>query len=727
MSKIARLIVNKALDIGLLDYRIPEDILGIGPGMAVKVPLGKRNQITSAYVAELVSTQDDLTYKDILAPDTDRPTLPDNLLKLILFAAQYYRCSASLLLGAALPQQARTPTPRYTLTSLGKEIDEASPKTQSLLAWARQQKNGFTAQSAAKFLGIKNARLNELLDKQWIVPKIIKKRARSKAFDISEHLLKVHHETLVLTDEQKGAIEQIVPHMDARQFQAFLLQGVTGSGKTEIYLQLIEKALKENRTALVLVPEIALTPQLGARFIHRFGDKVAIFHSGLTPQQRQHVYQEILDNSACIALGARSAIFLPLQNLGVVIVDEEHETSFKQEESPRYNARDLAVFRAQQDNAVVVLGSATPSLESRHNADLGRYRHLPLRKRVLDRPLPRVRCIDLKHQKTPTILSAPLVECIDATLKKNEQVILFLNRRGFAPCVLCRQCGHTFRCPDCNVGMTLHQRKQILLCHYCAFEISAPEICPSCQEKTLEILGLGTERVEREIKKLFGNIEVARLDRDTIKHRRDLTQTLQAFSEQKTQVLVGTQMVAKGHDFPNVTLVGIVAGDASLNFPDFRAAERTFQLITQVAGRAGRGQKPGQVIVQAYETAHYAIQAALAHDYDTFIAQELRIRRELLYPPFVHLALLRFESENESLVCEEANKTATQLENVLPKDTHLLGPAWAPLSRLKKLWRQQILIKAPSRSALRFVLSALKPQVPYGVRRIIDVDPLQML
>jgi primosomal protein N' (replication factor Y) (superfamily II helicase) len=534
------------------------------------------------------------------------------------------------------------------------------------------------------------------------------------------------------TGDQAAATAAILDAVLADRFQAFLLQGVTGSGKTEVYLRVIAQALARGKTALVLVPEIALTPQLSQRFRARFGEKCATFHSGLTPAERRDEWERVSTGEAVIGLGARSALFLPLKNLGVVIVDEEHETSFKQDETPRYHARDLAVVRAQRDRAVVVLGSATPSLESSANATQGRYTRLLLPRRVMERPMPAVEVVDLARSEKvgDDIFTRALAVVLERTIKAGEQAVLFLNRRGFSPYIYCRDCGHAFHCPDCAVTLTLHRRRGLLLCHYCGFTEPAPDICPKCVSHRLVGSGLGTERVESEIQALLGDVKTLRLDRDSVHNRADLERVLDRFARREAQVLIGTQMVAKGHDFPAVTMVGVVAADASLNFPDFRAAERTFQLLAQVAGRAGRGAIEGRVVVQAYETEHYAIRLASQHDFDGFVERELQSRRELGYPPFSHLALVRIESSSEARALAAAGEVADRLRAQVESSrlaAKILGPAPAPLSRLKGLWRVQVLVKAFKRQALRPLFVTLLKTAPRDVRQILDVDPLSML
>lgn len=532
------------------------------------------------------------------------------------------------------------------------------------------------------------------------------------------------------TPEQSAALADLTRVLDERRFHTALLQGVTGSGKTEIYMRLIEHALAQGRTGLVLVPEIALTPQLVERFRSRFGGRVATFHSGLLGKERREEWERVAYGEAPIAVGARSALFLPLKNLGVIIVDEEHETSFKQEESPRYNARDLAVARGQKEQALVVLGSATPSLESRTNTSNGRYQLVTLKERVQSRPLPQVELLNLAEQERATdgVLTVRLARAIERTLSQDEQVILFLNRRGFAPYIFCKDCGHTYRCVDCDVALTLHKRRNILLCHYCAYEEFVPDECKNCSSHRVDAYGLGIERLVQEVRELYGDIGLSQLDRDTVRKRDDLVRELSRFRKGESKILIGTQMVTKGHDFPGVTLVGVVMADASLNFPDFRAAERTFQLLTQVAGRAGRGERPGVVLVQGYAIEHYAVAAAAQHDYETFLARELLERQELGYPPYTHMALVRCEGPSEAGTLKAAADVAEVLrERALANEVQILGPAPAPIARIKTLWRAQILLKSPSRKALRQVIGPALPKSVGSVRRILDVDPYSML
>jgi len=520
-----------------------------------------------------------------------------------------------------------------------------------------------------------------------------------------------------------------------RAFTPFLLHGVTGSGKTEVYLRVIATALEAGRTALVLVPEISLTPQLAARFRARFGDLVAILHSGLSESARLGEWSRLRRGEARIAVGARSAVFAPLYGLGVIVVDEEHDGSFKQDEGVRYHARDVALVRAQRAGAVCVLGSATPSLESAAHAERGTYRKLTLTERPTARPMPSVEIIDLRKYMPDgeAMLSAPLRAAIGETLVAGNQTILFLNRRGFATFVLCRACGHAFRCPHCSVSLTYHRHSDRLSCHYCGFAQRVPDVCPSCgATETIERKGLGTEKVADAVAAAFPEARVARLDRDVATGAK-IEVVLARVARREVDVLVGTQMVTKGHDFPGVTLVGVLCADTGLTLPDFRASERTFQLLAQVAGRAGRGDKPGRVMIQTYRPAAPAVVAAAAHDYARFFAAESAERAELGYPPHGRLIAVRIDGADAQEVEQVAHRLAQLAEAAarrpeLAGQVEVRGPVAAPLERLRNRTRWQIWLRSGDRQALRRVArSLLVVEVASTVRVGLDVDPISAM
>ncbi|HXT99932.1 MAG TPA: primosomal protein N', partial [Polyangia bacterium] len=536
-------------------------------------------------------------------------------------------------------------------------------------------------------------------------------------------------EGITLNAAQTHAIDTLTAAL-AGGFASFLLQGVTGSGKTEVYLRVIAAARAAGRGALVLVPEIALTPQLAARFRARFGEDVAVLHSALPPRERLAAWRRLRAGEVGIALGARSAVFAPVRALGVVVVDEEHDPSFKQEEGVRYHGRDLAVVRAQRAGAIAILGSATPSLESAFNVMRARFTRLVLPERATPRPLPDVTVIDLRrHPPGPDgLLSAPLTDALAAALAAGEQSILFLNRRGFSTLMLCHACGHVVRCPNCAVSMTYHRGRSRLVCHYCGRLQHVPERCPSCGSPRLERMGIGTEHVESIVRERFPDARVARLDRDTAGERSapgsGLDAILARMHAHEIDVLVGTQMVTKGHDFPGVTLVGVLKPDQTMNLPDFRAAERTFQLIEQVAGRAGRGDRPGRVIIQTYAPDHPAITAAAAHDYEGFAHAELAAREETAYPPFTRMIALRIDS-TDGARARAAATTAADAAKRAGAAVTVRGPAEAPLAMLRGRIRWQVWLSSRDRAALAAAARTAADAVNAtgDLRLAVDVDP----
>jgi primosomal protein N' (replication factor Y) len=540
-----------------------------------------------------------------------------------------------------------------------------------------------------------------------------------------------------LTDQQVVAVEAIVAALresGPAPPPPFLLHGVTGSGKTEVYLRAIAETLDAGKTALVLVPEISLTPQLAARFRARFGDDVAILHSGLSEQARLGEWSRLRNGQARIAVGARSAVFAPLEHVGIIVVDEEHDGSFKQEEGVRYHARDVALVRAHRAGAVCVLGSATPSLESYAHATRGAYRLLALTERPTARPMPSVEIVDLRVHAADgeAMLASPLRTAITETLASGDQTILFLNRRGFATFVLCRACGFAFRCPHCAVSLTYHRANDRLTCHYCGYHQRVPDTCTSCGgADTIVRKGLGTEKVAAAVAQEFPRARVARLDRDVASGAK-IEGVLARVARREIDILVGTQMVTKGHDFPGVTLVGVLCADTGLDLPDFRASERTFQLLAQVAGRAGRGQRPGRVIVQTYRPSSHAVTAAAAHDYAAFFASESAARAELGYPPHGRLIAVRVDGARAGEVASTAHRLAQLAETLARREGELgvevRGAVPAPLERLRGRTRWQIWLRSTDRAALRRVARGIvAADVASAVRVALDVDPLSTL
>jgi primosomal protein N' (replication factor Y) len=544
-----------------------------------------------------------------------------------------------------------------------------------------------------------------------------------------------------LTPAQFEVAAALAQALESGTFKGVLLHGVTGSGKTRVYVDVIQRALANNQTALVLLPEIALTPQFVSVFRGYFGDDVAVLHSGLTAGQRFDQWRKIQRGEVRIVVGARSAIFAPIADLGVIVVDEEHDPSFKQEDGPRYNARDLALMRGKLESALVILGSATPSLETYQHAIEGRLELLKLPKRVLDRPLPSVEIVDMRRREdlVAHVLSPELVDSMAAGFRQDRQTIVFLNRRGFSPCVICDECGHRFKCPHCDVSLTYHRRKEALRCHHCDFSLRLPEVCPECAAQGIGPHGVGTEQLEEILQNEFPEIKVSRLDRDT-GNGAGLQRILNQFAAGQADVLVGTQMVTKGHDFPGVTTVGVVAADQSLNFPDFRSAERTFQLLTQVAGRAGRGDDPGHVYIQSYIPDHYSLVCALRHDYLDFAERELALRKIMKYPPFTHVIAIKFEAASDGAVIQAAGDYSGSARRRVRHERGfeqvvMVGPALAPIERLRGKTRYQLMFRAEDRSLVRRLVHWVLHDQGYfepggrhtGVRIHVDVDPQNLL
>jgi primosomal protein N' (replication factor Y) len=538
----------------------------------------------------------------------------------------------------------------------------------------------------------------------------------------------------VLNAHQQEAFEAIRTGLERNEFKTFLLEGVTGSGKTEVYLRSIEAALAVGKNALLLVPEIALTPAMAGQFLQRFGKQVAILHSAFGDAERADQWRRIRRSDARVVVGTRSGVFAPVQNLGLVIVDEEHDASYKQQESPRYHGRDVALVRAKKAGAVAVLGSATPSVESRYNSEQGKYKMVRLPERIAQRPLPEVQVIDMRVEFLETrrqaTFSRKLLEEVQQRLAQGEQTILLLNRRGFSNFMVCRACGERLQCANCAVVLTHHKRDRRMLCHYCGYAEKIPSECPKCGSDYIQFLGTGSERVEDELHQHLPVARIGRLDRDSTRGKGAVEQILDRFRNGAIDILVGTQMIAKGHDIPNVTLVGVVLADIGLSMPDFRAAERSFQLLTQAAGRAGRGSTPGRVVIQTLNPDHYAVRFAAQHDYDGFYKKEMEFRKWLRYPPFAALANVLVRAQKQ----EDALRMATQLSFVLnppPEGIRVMGPAEAPVPRLKDEFRFQILLKAAKRPVLREVLQGLRQfaeKEKWGATAlVIDVDPISLM
>ena len=610
-----------------------------------------------------------------------------------------------------------------------KEVEgKLNANQQTIVAYLRMQDGQKALVESVRELSVPRTTLQTLVKRG-----LIELSEEAAAFRMSG--LKPRKLEFLFTSAQKAALETIINSVDQRKFLPMLLHGVTGSGKTAVYLSAMQAVLAKGRSAILLVPEIGLTPAMAADLHQIFGQEVAILHSALSDDERAEQWKRIRNGESHIVVGTRSAIFAPVPNLSLIVVDEEHDHSYKQEEMPRYHARDVAVMRAKMNNAAVVLGSATPSLETYYNALQGKYRLLELPERIERRPLPEVEVLDMRDEyqrtKKDEALSRKLVAEIGERLERQEQVMVLLNRRGYSAFVLCRECGESIQCKNCAISMTYHKREHRLVCHYCGYMRPAPKTCPKCGSEFVQYLGTGSEKLEHILHGLFPQARIARLDRDTVRGRDDFERMLTALQSGEIDLLVGTQMIAKGHDVANVTLVGVVGSDAALSFPDFRAAERTFQLLTQVAGRAGRGETPGKVVLQTFFPDHYAIQYAAAHDYRGFYEKEIRFRSWMHYPPFnaVSNVLVRSQKLDEAL--SWSGVLGKWFENTRVEGVRVMGPAAAAIVRLKTEYRYHFLLKSASRERMNNVLRSMldyatQQKIPRN-NVVVDVDALSLI
>jgi primosomal protein N' (replication factor Y) len=727
-------------------YKVPERLESqIKVGRKVLVPFG-RQRVEGYIIREFEADEDDFEFavKPINKVLTDYAFFDEELLKLAKWMSEYYQSYLISSLKAIVPS-GQTKIKTKQVIKLAQSVEESKKLLDKISDRAYKQKEVFSFLIDNPKINLTNTELAEKLETtSGIIRTLINKgylQYVEKEVKRNPHSHHNFRKTTPLdpTPEQKVAIEEISSALEQKESSTILLKGVTGSGKTEVYLQVIAKTLESGKDTIVLVPEISLTPQTIARFKGRFGDQVAVLHSQLSAGERFDEWRRIKFGDVKIVVGARSAVFAPFNNLGLIIIDEEHETSYKQEDHPKYHAREVAVKRAELVGAVTLLGTATPSLEAYHRTEIGEYKLIELKKRIDDRPLPTVELIDMRKElKTgnKTMFSQPLQEGMIDRLKKGEQTMIFLNRRGFSTFVQCRECGHVMKCNDCDVSLTYHATPNILQCHYCDHKEGVPNICPNCESIYIKYFGVGTQKVEEGLKELFPEAKVARMDVDTTRRKGEYERILSAFKQGKIDILVGTQMIAKGHDFSNVTLVGVITADTALNLPDFRAGERTFQLLTQVAGRTGRGEKAGEVIIQSYTPEHYSIQFSKNHDYNGFYNFEIETRKFASYPPFTHIISIVISDEREDKVIEVSNLLSDIIREKLNKiddeGIMLLGPVQAPLSRVRGQYRWQLLLKGKELEKIRKVnqesllklneLSTLKT-----IKVSVDVDPLGML
>lgn len=651
-------------------YSLPEELdITPLPGMRVVVPFGKRKEI--GYILDVnVTPPSGVEIKEVISLIDERPIIPQDVLKLIRWLAEYYVAPIGEVVSLAVPPLLRE-LPRQSLKRDFPHVSE---------------------------------RLSQFL--------------RSEKVELNEKQKRIAREITSLTTHKVS-----------------LIFGVTGSGKTEVYIKIIEEVLDKGKGAILLIPEISLAPQLAGRVMGYFGSVVSVYHSGLSSRERYLEWEKIRGGSSRIVVGTRSAIFSPIAELGVIIVDEEHDYAYKQEDSPRYNARDVAIMRGKIENIPVVLGSATPSLESFTNVKKGKYLYFELKERHLGKA-PVVEIVDMRKEVRSTLLnpylSVTLISAIAKTLEEGKQVILFLNRKGFAKFTICRSCGYISKCPNCSISLTYHKVTARLSCHYCGYHIPPLSTCPSCGGVDIDEVGAGTQMIEDVLASEFPYSRIVRLDRDFARTDKKKSEILGQMKSGEIDILIGTQMVTKGHDFPNVTLVGIILADQLIHFPDFRATERTFQLITQVSGRAGRGFHPGRVIIQTYSPSHISIVSAATGDIDGFVDKELEARRELNYPPYSRLVNIRVSGNVEERVVKAAHKIVSRMKDVCKTGFgEILGPAPAPIRMIRGKIRWQILVKCQSVSQLNkvacFLREELKERSRYGVEISVDVDPISTI
>lgn len=744
IKQYAEVVLNVPID-KKFHYRVPTSMSDeIEIGKLVKVPFGKRQMI--GYCVGFVDTPQVKEAKDIIKVLNHGLILDGSMLSITRWIADHYFCGWGEALDAVLPSSVRKGLRSRTIqiVELAKDkecvkaeltnLKKRSPKQVRVLEILLDTEGSITRRELEDLSGCGSSAFGRLTQLGLVkVTKVPTLEAITQ-----EHITKSQH--LTPTDEQRVALDLARSKLAEEKFGVILLQGITGSGKTEVYLQTIQEALIRGRKAIVLVPEIALTPQTIWRFKARF-DNIAVLHSNLSGGQHYLQWQAIKEGRADVVIGARSAVFAPLSNLGVIIIDEEHENTYKQDNVPRYHAREVAIMRARHANALVILGTATPSLESFYNAQIGNYDRVVLHKRVEGRPLPPVDIVDMRQEirerRGRFYLSRLLEKCIEQTLARREQVILFLNRRGFTPFITCKRCGFVLKCKRCDIALNYHKKISQALCHYCHYEAPAPEQCPECGNTALKHFGFGTEKIEDEVKKRFPGHNVLRMDSDTMRGHNAYEKALSSFRRGDIDILLGTQMIAKGFDFPNVTIVGIVSADTMLNIPDFRASERTFQLLAHASGRTGRGPKGGRVVIQTFNPAQYSIVCAATHDYEKFASKELEYRKQLNYPPFSKLMMILFRGSKLEAVKERSFIVAERLKNfaksfVETQDfapLQVLGPAPAPIARIKNKFRWHIIAKAQDYETFQKMLEDAKNELrpSKGVQAIIDVDPMTML
>jgi primosomal protein N' (replication factor Y) len=745
----AGVVFNRPLD-QVFTYQVPRHLHGaIRPGQRLRVPLGRGNKPTVGYCVHLGKSAppatDGVRLKDVLAVLDDPPLIDAPMLELTQWLSRYYACSWGQALDAAVPAGVKkhAGTRFSTFLTVPEEVRQALSTVPPALPAKQAEALAILCRSDEPLSVADVCRMAKCASgpiaalKQRGLVHTVRRRLRPRppvpaVDDDNDGEEKTAGAARPApTGEQRVVLDRLAPALAGDGFAPFLIHGVTGSGKTEVYLSAIEHVVARQREAIVLVPEISLTPQTIRRFRRRFS-RVAVLHSHLSDAERHRHWQTIAAGEVQVVVGARSAVFAPTRRLGLIVIDEEHEATFKQETTPRYHARDVAVKRAQLLGIPILLGSATPALETWRNAALGRYTRLSLHERVGARPMPEVALIDLRNERTPLGgLSETLRQAMIAALGAGGQVILLLNRRGFHTFVICPnpKCSQVVKCNACDVALTYHKGRRLLICHACDGERPRPEVCPYCRAPRLHYGGIGTERLEREVELAFPDRVIRRMDSDTMRTPGSHEKVLSAFRAGRVDILLGTQMIAKGLDFPNVTLVGVVSADTALHLPDFRAAERTFQLVAQVAGRTGRGDRPGRVLVQTYFPEHPAIFCAAKHDYQGFADDELPRREAYGLPPFGRLVRVLARGPAEAAVQNYLESLSAALRQAAPSGVTILGPAPAPVLKIRNLYRFHLRLRAAAPRPLQVLLHDVTPRYPppHGIELAIDVDPVSLL
>lgn len=733
MYKYAGIIVNNSsLQVDkIFTYSIPNNLKEILKlGFIVKVPFGIGNKKIDGFVVELYEECSEGTRtKEILGISYEFSFLREEDINLIKFMRERYLCTYLEAIKSILPPGITKGMQRKTSQVIyaGKQLEGKYNKEPYISIYNLIQSNNgkYNKNELVNKFKISLSSINTLLKYNYLDnEKIYIDRFDQRKFN--------SYSEKTLNYEQKNVLDKI----SSSNKNIFLLHGVTGSGKTEVYMKLVSQMINNNKDSIILVPEISLTPQMVERFKGRFGENIAVFHSRLSEGERYDEWIRVKQQRVKVAIGARSAVFLPFNNLGLIIIDEEHETSYKSDSDPKYTAYEIAEYRCAENKSILVLGSATPSIDTYYKAKSDTIELLKMNTRADNAVLPSIQLVDMREElleNNRSIFSKALYEEIEMALTNKEQIILFLNRRGYSPFVSCRKCGYVFKCPNCDISLTYHNESNSLECHYCGIKQKSTNTCPKCRSKYVKYFGIGTEKIEYEIKKYFPKARTLRMDFDTTRNKHSYEHIYMSFKNHEADILVGTQMIAKGLDFKNVTLVGVIAADLSLNLPDYRSGERTFQLITQVAGRAGRGEKPGKVIVQTYNPDNYSIDYSISNNYEGFYNDEIAIRRDMNYPPFSKIFSINMSSKKEDILIKNIQNIGVLLKQILKKDDkiEMLGPCPCSISKINEYYRWQILLKGQidyvlANNIKNIIYDSLK-QVYNEIRVSLDINPTNLL